>query len=145
MKIGKKVLQVGGAILLTLLGAWFIFGAGTVQAPPDTGEQSLSGTPAPTIAAMQPNYGELTAAQIAIADSAIGKLLNAGYGLSPGNITVLTVQEQSFGDSSLGCPEPGMSYTQVVTSGYIVLLQAGGQQYEYHTDHSGETVVACPQ
>jgi hypothetical protein len=37
-------------------------------------------------------------------------------------------------DSSLGCPKPGFMYSQVVTSGYLIVLEANGKQYEYHAD-----------
>jgi hypothetical protein len=35
-------------------------------------------------------------------------------------------------DSSLGCPEPDMAYTQVLRDGYLIRLQVGKQQYNYH-------------
>jgi hypothetical protein len=35
-------------------------------------------------------------------------------------------------DGSLGCPQPGMAYTQVMVEGYRILLQYGGQVYAYH-------------
>lgn len=46
-------------------------------------------------------------------------------------------------DTSLGCPEPGMSYAQVVTPGYRMVLEVDGQEYELHTDRSGRTIVIC--
>jgi hypothetical protein len=33
-------------------------------------------------------------------------------------------------------------YAQVITPGYRVVLEAGGQRYEYHTD-TGRFVVLC--
>jgi hypothetical protein len=46
-------------------------------------------------------------------------------------------------DSSLGCPQPGMMYLQVVTPGYRLVLAADGVGAEYHTDAGGR-FVACP-
>ncbi|MGC8874503.1 MAG: hypothetical protein ACP5SI_08680 [Chloroflexia bacterium] len=61
----------------------------------------------------------------------------------PGNeIAVLKVQEVDWPDSSLGCPQPGYAYLQVITPGYQILLQAQGQTYDYHTDR-GQTFVLC--
>ena len=37
-------------------------------------------------------------------------------------------------DSSLGCPQPGLMYSQIVTPGYLIVISSGGQQLEYHTD-----------
>ncbi len=45
-------------------------------------------------------------------------------------------------DSSLGCPEPGMMYAQVITPGYRLTLEVDGQEYVFHTD-SGQRVVRC--
>jgi len=91
----------------------------------------------------QPNYGNVAPENQSIADAAIGKLLNADLGFSPGDVSVLSVEKSDFSDSSLGCPEPGKSYAQVITAGYTVLLYASSQLFEYHTDALGETVVYC--
>jgi hypothetical protein len=45
-------------------------------------------------------------------------------------------------DSSLGCPEPGMVYAQVLTQGFLIILMAGDEEYEYHASKSTE-VVYC--
>jgi hypothetical protein len=36
-------------------------------------------------------------------------------------------------DTSLGCPQPGMQYLQVLTDGSVIVLSAGGATYRYHT------------
>jgi hypothetical protein len=35
-------------------------------------------------------------------------------------------------DGSLGCPQPGMMYTQVQKDGYKIVLKFGEQEYAYH-------------
>jgi len=65
-------------------------------------------------------------------------------GISAGEIRVLSIGEKSWPDSSLGCPEEGRFYLQVVTPGYAVRLEAGGQIHEYHVDEAAKTVVSCP-
>jgi len=45
-------------------------------------------------------------------------------------------------DSSLGCPQPGMAYTQVLTPGYLILLEADGKIYEYHANRD-TYVISC--
>jgi len=57
-------------------------------------------------------------------------------------ITVVRVEERDWPDTSLGCPQPGMMYAQVITPGYLIVLSHGGQTYEYHTDRS-QSVVLC--
>ena len=53
-----------------------------------------------------------------------------------------SVEEFNFADASLGVPEPGVEYAQVITPGYIIILKAEGETYEYHA--SGEKVVQVP-
>ena len=37
-------------------------------------------------------------------------------------------------DSSLGCPEAGKAYSQVLTPGYLILLEHDGNKFEYHAN-----------
>jgi hypothetical protein len=43
------------------------------------------------------------------------------------------IEEVTWPNSSLGCPEPGMMYAQVLTPGYRIKLQTSGKAFEYHT------------
>jgi hypothetical protein len=61
--------------------------------------------------------------------------------VSRDKITVLSVKAVEWPDASLGCPEPGKMYAQVITPGYEIVLQAGGQEYTYHT--GGNNFVLC--
>jgi len=55
-------------------------------------------------------------------------------GVSVDDIEVQAVEAVEWPDASLGCPQPGMMYAQVITPGYRILLRAGGETYEYHSD-----------
>ena len=57
-------------------------------------------------------------------------------------VEVLSVRAVEWPDSSLGCPQPGFMYSQIVTPGYRIALRAGGRTYEYHSDR-GQRVVFC--
>jgi hypothetical protein len=63
-------------------------------------------------------------------------------GINPDEIEVQGVEATEFPDASLGVPEPGKVYAQVVTPGYIIELTVAGQTYRHHA--SGERVVAVP-
>jgi hypothetical protein len=63
-------------------------------------------------------------------------------GLSPGEIAVTSVEAVEWPDASLGCPQPDMTYAQVITPGYLIVLEAAGQTYEYHTNEDS-SVVMC--
>ncbi len=64
-------------------------------------------------------------------------------GVPPETLQVITVEHRDWPDSSLGCPQPDMLYAQVITPGYVVLVEVSGERIEYHTDERG-TVVRCP-
>jgi len=63
-------------------------------------------------------------------------------GVSPDEIQVQSVEATRFPDASLGVPEPGKSYAQVVTPGYVINLIAAGETYRYHAGDG--RVVAAP-
>ena len=56
-------------------------------------------------------------------------------------IQIVQVQEETYRNSSLGCPQPDRFYLQVITSGTRVVLFHGGKQYDYRV--AGSIVVLC--
>lgn len=58
--------------------------------------------------------------------------------ISTGEIEVIKVEQVEWPDTSLGCPEPGMVYAQVIVPGWRVVMRVGGEVYEYHSgdDHT---------
>lgn len=65
-----------------------------------------------------------------LVDKAVEDLADR-MGADPDDIVVEGIAETEFPDASLGVPEPGESYAQVVTPGYIIMLRTGGKIYEY--------------
>ena len=47
--------------------------------------------------------------------------------------TVVSSDEVTWRDGSLGCPEPGMFYTQALIPGTRTILEVAGKQYHYHS------------
>ena len=60
--------------------------------------------------------------------------LASRLGIPADEITLAEFSEEEWSDSSLGCPQPGMSYLQVITPGYLIRLEANAQTYEYHSN-----------
>ncbi len=58
-------------------------------------------------------------------------------------LTLVRAQAVTWSDGSLGCPEPGMSYTQALVEGYWVVLDAGDQTLDYRASASGAFKL-CP-
>jgi hypothetical protein len=46
-------------------------------------------------------------------------------------------------NTSLGCPEPGMFYADMLVDGYQILLRVGLQVYSYHGATSGDGPALC--
>jgi hypothetical protein len=51
-------------------------------------------------------------------------------GSSEDAVVIRSVEAVDFGDSSLGCPQPGMAYLQVITPGYKVVAEAIGKTFD---------------
>src|SRR5262249_27357838 len=67
-------------------------------------------------------------------------MLAAALGIDESAITVVSTQIIEWPDNCLGNAAPGTACGQVVTPGYIVTLEANGQQYEYHTNADASVV-----
>ena len=46
-----------------------------------------------------------------------------------------------WSNSSLGCPQPGMVYADVLTPGYLILLNANNRDYEYHAGKNSDVFL----
>jgi len=57
-------------------------------------------------------------------------------GVAEKGIDVKSVEAAEWRDASLGCPEEGKMYAQVITHGFRIILSAGGKDYEYHSSYS---------
>jgi hypothetical protein len=53
-------------------------------------------------------------------------------GVDRAQFTLLRAEAVVWRDGSLGCPQPGMMYTQALAPGYWVVLEAGGRELDYH-------------
>ncbi len=58
------------------------------------------------------------------------------------DVVVVSSEKVQWPDASLGCPEEGIMYAQVVTPGFRIVLEANGTQYVYHTDDT-DNVFQC--
>ncbi len=50
---------------------------------------------------------------------------------------------ETFPDSAMGCPDPNLMYTQVLTPGYRIQVIAGGKNYDYRTNLAGTRIILC--
>jgi hypothetical protein len=82
--------------------------------------------PEPTRAALPQDPGVRRLIETARQD--LAKRLDVGAEA----IIFLQFEPVIWPDGSLGCPQPGMQYTQVQVDGYLIRLRYAGQIYTYH-------------
>lgn len=70
------------------------------------------------------------------------KDLSNRLAVSTNEIVLVDMVEVMWPDSSLGCPNPSSMYTQVVTPGYRIRLQALERTFEIHTDKRDQ-IIYC--
>lgn len=58
-------------------------------------------------------------------------------------LEVISLEAVEWPDESLGCPQPGMMYIQMITPGYRAVVTTGELNYAVHI--SGERAFVCEQ
>lgn len=77
-----------------------------------------------------------------VAPSSLITLIANDLGVDEREVQVLIVDPRDWPDAALGCPEPGNAYAEVITPGYLIVVQSGGAEFEFHTDKRA-SVVRC--
>lgn len=105
-------------------------------AVPTTPPAPLERTPPPTAETIVPD----SAGELPDVIQDLRNALIAELDLPPSRVRVLSFQEQQWSSTALGCPEPGRSYAQIVTSGYEVEIVVGGETRIFHLSLDGRPV-----
>jgi hypothetical protein len=63
------------------------------------------------------------------------KDLSERLNITVSDISLVKEEAVEWPDTSLGYPEKGMMYAQVITPGFKIILKAGEKLYEYHSDY----------
>jgi len=93
------------------------------SAPIDPGDGIGDGTEGSDLPVISPDLAD----EVDIAVTDLGERLGTGT-----VIEVVAAHELTWPDGSLGCPEPGVMYTQALVDGYRIELTIEGDTYEYH-------------
>ena len=64
-------------------------------------------------------------------------------GVAAESLEQLSADAVTWSDGSLGCPQPGMAYTQALVPGYRVRLRGPAGEMDYHASARGGLVL-CP-
>ena len=68
----------------------------------------------------------------------------AARGVSTDGLEVVTARAVTWPSGALGCPQPGMAYTQMVIDGYQVVVTVGGKTYDYRYGSSANPRLCAP-
>jgi len=124
-----RTFMVVGAAAIIVAACTAGSGAGGSDGP-----TAASGSPEPSSQSGEGGDVSLSASitDPIVADAA-GRL-----GVDPSAVTIVSAHAETFNDGSLGCPQPGMMYTQALVDGYQVVVEAGGTQLDYRGSGPGQ-------
>lgn len=132
---------LGLLVSLTILGGAVSAGAadGTLPSRPvfprDTGIAPPKRIPDAAVEVSQPQGTPVTPAEIpktvrraVVADAA------KRFDVPESSVVLVRAEQVTWSDGSLGCPEPGMSYPQILVPGFVVTAKTEAGELVYHTD-----------
>ena len=93
-------------------------------------------TTEPSTEPSQPDASSPAPARSTVSAAAVADLA-ATLGIEPAAVEVVSEEEVTWSNGSLGCAKDGMSYTQVLVDGSRTVLRADGTDYEYHAGGDG--------
>lgn len=70
--------------------------------------------------------------------------LSERTGADPAGMKVVVAESLTWADGSLGCPRPGMLYTQALVPGYRVVIAHQGFRYDYRASTRGHFFLCEP-
>ena len=76
-------------------------------------------------------------------ESAARKLLADELDVAEGGFKLASSEKVKWPDASLGCPQEGYAYAQVVTPGYKLVFKNADKSYAVHTNSDGSQMVIC--
>jgi hypothetical protein len=62
--------------------------------------------------------------------------------IDPKEIILEKFRHVAWPDTSIGCPQDGHVYSQILTPGYTIGFQIGDKHYTMHTDATGALIVS---
>jgi hypothetical protein len=135
--------QAAGCIAFALAAILAVAACGIEPGEPrPTGTPIITppATPVPTLTGETPPvYGE-------VPQGILDPILKEAAALAKvarEQLVIVRAEPVVWNDGSLGCPEPGMMYTQALVNGYWVVIKAAGQTYDFRVGRGGSFRL-CP-
>lgn len=64
--------------------------------------------------------------------------------IPPDSVVLSGARQVTWRSGALGCPKPGMNYTQALVPGSVIYLQVDNMTHAYHAKIAGEPFY-CPR
>ena len=96
----------------------------------------------PTETVSAPSANGTVSGQI---ETAARKLLAEELAADAGAFSLESPESVHWSDASLGCPQEGMMYAQVITPGYKLMFDHADASYAVHTNSDGSHMVVCSE
>ncbi len=128
---------------ITLTAAlWIVYGCTASSSSDGPGGPLEPSFDQPTQESAAPSLGsDVSDLPASVLDPVIAEVARLA-GVPIDQVVVVSGEAITFPDGSLGCPQPGMAYTQVLVDGYKVVAEAGGKTYDFRG--TGSTFRLCP-
>ena len=94
----------------------------------------------PVVPATTPPTNDTFPAEI---EAAARKFLAGELEVDEGDLRLESSEGVQWSDASLGCPQEGMLYAQVITPGYKLVFDLSGTLRAVHTNSDGSHMVVC--
>lgn len=105
----------------------------------EEGAAQEAATAAPTTESGSPS-NESVPGQI---ETAARNLRADELGADEGDFRLDSAEGVQWSDASLGCPQAGYAYAQVITPGYKLVFDLTGTSHAVHTNADGSYMVVC--
>ena len=107
--------------------------------PTTTPPTAAPSTPAPQLSTPTP----ATATVPSEIETEARKLLASELGAGEADFTLVSSEGVQWSDASLGCPQEGYAYAQVLTPGHKLVFDLGGTSHAVHANSDGSHMVLC--
>lgn len=133
--------RFGTLAALLLLAACAVTPPAATPSPQPSRFQTAPPLPlSPSASAPSGTPGELSAARL---DAIRTDLTNRGTAVT--GLRVVSAENVTFSDGSLGCPQPGVQYTQALVNGMRVVVEAAGRSFDYRFGTSDNPRLCEPR
>jgi hypothetical protein len=135
-------------LLIVVLAAWSAAcsAAGASPSAPSGPASVLPERPSasvPDLRTVEPSLPPITGEVPPAMLAAVLATITEATGQDASGATIVEAVAVEWSDGSLGCPEAGMLYPQVITPGYQVVVELDGQRYDARVAKDGAVIRLC--